>query len=166
MSNTRKAGRRERFLARRRPSAPYSIAVDDDTDAVNELAAAKEALDIAQLRTDDQAGQAVTDAEKRLEKARKTVAACYETVTLTAMAPADFEALIAEHPAREGEDEKWDDETFPRACFLACIDDDALTPEEWGAFVDECMSQGEREYLFRLAIALNARWPSGAVPNV
>jgi hypothetical protein len=166
MSNTVKAGRRERYLARRRPSVPYSLPLDDDTDAVNELAAAKDALDTARFRDDSGAEQAIATAEKRLEKARTAVAACYDTVTLTAMLPKKFEALVAEHPAREGEDEKWNAETFPRVCFLACIDDDFLTPEEWGTFVDERLSQGEREALFLSAVGLNARWPSGAVPNV
>ena len=166
MSNTKKAGRRERILARRRPSVAYELLVEDDTAAVAEMVAAKEALDVARFRTDDGAQQAVTDAEKRLEKAREDVAACYEAVPLIALPPAAFEALLAEHPPREDEDEKWNDLTFPRACFLACLDDSNVTPEEWAEFVDANVSQGEREHLFRTAMNLNARWPSGSIPNV
>lgn len=165
MSNTTKAGRRDRYLNRKLPSAPYSLALEDDTDAVTELAAAKEALETAQFREDDRTEAAVAEAEERLQKARAAVAACYDTVTLTAMLPDEFEALVTAHPPREGHKEKWNAATFPRACFLKCIDDDVLTPEEWGAFIDKHLALGEREALTLSAVGLNARWPSGAVPN-
>ena len=168
MSNTRKAGRRERLLARRRPSTVYQLAVDDDTAAVAAVAAAKDELGTARFRSDDSAAQAVTDAEERLAAARAAVEACYEPVTLTALPPAEFEALIAkpEYAARDGKDERWNVDTFPRACFLACVDTGDLTAEEWAEFADGSLSQGEREALFLAAVSVNARWPSGAVPNV
>ena len=168
MSNTRKAGRRERLLARKRPSFRYQLAVVDDTDAIAEMLAAKEVLDTAGYRTDDGAEQAVAAAETRLEKARTAVEACYETVTLTAMPPVDFEKLLAkpEYAARDGKDEKWNQDTFPPAVFLACVDDDELTSEEWATFTTENLAKGERESLFLAAVGINARWPSGAVPNV
>jgi hypothetical protein len=168
VSNTVKAGRRERLLARKRPTFDYQLAVVEDADAVAELSAAKEAFDTAEYRADEGAEQAVTEAEARLEKARKAVEACYEPVTLTAMPPTDFEALLAkpEYAARDGKDERWNADTFPRAVFLTCVEDEALTAEEWVAFTDGSLSQGERESLFMAAVALNARWPSGAVPNV
>ena len=167
MSNTKKAGRRERLLARKRPTVDYQLAVADDADAVAEMAAAKDALAAAGFRTDEGAAVAVAEAEARLAKARKAVEACYETVTLTALPPAEFEALISkpEHAARDGHEEKWNAETFPRGCFLACAPDD-LTADEWAEFVDANLAQGEREALFMTAIGLNVRWPSGAVPNV
>lgn len=165
MSTTEKAARRDRFLGRKLPSAPYSLALEDDTDAVTELEAAKESLETAQFREDDRAEAAVAEAEVRLEQARAAVAACYDTVTLTAMLPKEFEALVAAHPPRDGKKEKWNATTFPRACFLKCIDDDVLTPEEWGTFVDENLAAGEGEALMLTAVGLNARWPSGAVPN-
>lgn len=167
MSNTRKAGRRERLLARTRPTDDYQLAVVDVTGAVAELEAAKEALDAAGFRTDDAAAVAVAEAEARLEKSRAAVEACYEPVTLTALPPKEFEALVAEpeHAAREGKDERWNGDTFPRACFLACAPDD-LTPQEWEEFVDSSLSQGERESLFLAAVRINARWPSGSIPNV
>jgi hypothetical protein len=168
MSNTRKAGRRERLLARRRPTTIHQLAVEDDVVAVAELGAAKDAVDTARFRSDDGAQQAVTDAEKRLKAARAAVEACYEPVTLTALPPAEFEALIAkpEFAARDGKEERWNADTFPRACFLACVDTSDLTADEWAGFVDGSLSQGEREALFLAAVGVNARWPSGAVPNV
>jgi hypothetical protein len=168
VSNTKKAGRRERLLARKRPTADYQLAVVDDTDAVAELAAAKEALDTARFRGDDSAEDAVAAAEARLAAARAAVEACYEPVTLTAMPPVEFEALVAkpENQPRDGRDERWNADSFPRACFLACVADDEMSGDDWAEFVDGSLSQGEREALFMTAVGLNARWPSGAVPNV
>ena len=168
MSTTKKAGRRERFLARRRPTVDYQLAVLDDTDAVAELAAAKDAVDTARFREDDGAEQAVADAEGRLQRARTAVEECYEPVTLTALPPVEFEALVAkpEYAPRDGKGEKWNADTFPRACFLACVDTSGLSTQEWAEFVDGSLSQGEREALFMTAVGINARWPSGAVPSV
>lgn len=167
MSSTPKAGRRERLLARKRPSVVYQLAVVDDADAVAALTAAKDEVETARFRVSDDADQAVAAAEKRLTAARKAVEACYEPVTLTAMPPADFEALAAkpEHVARDGKDERWNEETFPRAVFLACVSTDDLSAQEWEEFVDGSLTQGERTALFMTAIGLNARWPNGSIPN-
>jgi hypothetical protein len=162
-----KAGRRERLLARKRPTVDYQLAVDDDTLAVAELNAAKEALDRAGFRDDDGAAQAVADAQARLDAARTAVEECYEPVPLTALLPKDFEALVAEHPPREGHDEKWNNSTFPRACFLKCVDTSGdMSAEDWDAFAAENLAAGERESMFLVAISVNARWPTGSIPNV
>lgn len=168
MSTTRQAGRRERLLARRRPTTVYQLAVEDDKAAIAEVTAAKDDLNTARFRSDDAAEQAVADAEERLAAARAALEACYEPVTLTALPPAEFEALIAkpEYVARDGKDERWNVDAFPRACFLACVDTSDLSAEEWTEFVDGSLSQGEREAIFLAAVSVNARWPSGAVPNV
>jgi hypothetical protein len=167
MSNARKAGRRERLLARRRPSIDYMLPVVDDTEARAELEEAKAALEVARLRADEGAGQAVADAEKRVAKARRAVESCYEPIHLVALPPVEFERLVAEHPAREGEEEAWNAETFPRAAFLACVQsgEDDLTPEEWAEWLDANLSQGEREALFLKVLEINARWPSGSLPE-
>lgn len=167
MSNTPKVGRRERFLARRRPAVDYQLAVIDETDAVAELTAAKDALDTARFREDEGADQAVAAAEARLAQARASVEACYEAVKLTALPPVEFEQLVAkpEYAPRDGKSEKWNADTFPRACFLACVDTSDLSADEWAEFVDGSLAQGERESLFMTAVGINARWPSGAVPN-
>jgi hypothetical protein len=168
MSNAPKTGRRERLLGRKRPSIDYQLPITDAAAAVAELEAAKAAFDSAQFRADDSAGQAAADAQGRLEVARAAVQDCYEPVTLTAMPPAEFEALVAkpEHAPREGKEEKWNTETFPRSCFLACVDTGDLSVDEWAEFVDSGLSQGEREALYLTAVAINARWPSGSIPNV
>jgi hypothetical protein len=164
-----RAGRRARLLARKRPTVDYQLAVEDDTAAVAALNAANEALEVARFREDNGAEQAIAAAEARLNAARAAVEACYEPVTLTALLPADFEAMIArpEYAARDGKDEKWNADTFPAACFLACVEDDGdMSAQDWATFATEHVSKGERESLYLTAISVNARWPSGAVPNV
>jgi hypothetical protein len=165
VSNTKRAGRRARLLARKRPTVDYQLAVVDELDAVAELAAAREAFEVAQLRVDDGAETAVVEAEKRVEQARKAVEACYEPVTFTALPPVEFEALVAAHPSREGKEEQWNGDTFPPACFLACVDTAELSADEWAEFVQASVSQAERVALFAAAIGINARWPNGSIPN-
>lgn len=166
MSTTKRAGRRERLLARKRPTLDYHLAVVDDTAAVAELTAAKEALEIARIAASDQrADKAVSAAEERLKLAREAVQDCYEPVKLTALPPAEFEELAAAHPAREGKDEQWNSDTFPVACFLACVDTSELSADEWTEFLKTSVSQSERLSLFTTAIGVNARWPSGSIPE-
>lgn len=170
MSSPKRAGRRERLLARKRPTVDYHLAVVDDTEAVAELAAAKDARDVAQIAAADlpaaTADERLNAADERLRAAQQAVEDCYEAITLTAMPPADFEALAGkpEHAPREGKNEQWNEETFPRAVFLACAPDD-LTPDEWESFADSNLTQGERTALFMTAVGLNARWPSGSIPE-
>lgn len=167
MSNTKKAGRRERLLARKRPTATYQLAVEDTSAEIEELAEAKAALEVAQYRSDDGAMEAVSEAQQRVEQAREAVAACYEAVTFTALAPAEFEALAGkpEHKARDGKDEAWNADTFPRSCFLACVDTTDLSVDEWSEFVDANLSQAERTSLFLTAVGVNARFPDGTIPK-
>lgn len=166
MSNTPKAGRRERLLGRKRPSVDYQIPITDAAAAVAGLEAAKAAFDSAQFRTDEGADQAVADAQARLDAARAAVEACYEPVPLAAIPPKDFEELVAAHPPREGHDEKWNVAAFPRACFLACVDTSGdMSAEDWDAFATENLAAGEREAMYLTAVAINARWPSGSIPN-
>ena len=167
MSNTKKAGRRERLLARKRPTAVHQLRVEDDSAALEELAEAKAALEVAQFRTDDGAEQALAEAQRRVAKAHKAVAACYEPVAFTALLPKDFEELAAqpEHKAREGKDEAWNSDTFPRACFLACVDTGDLTAEEWAEFAETNVSRAERTSLFLTAVGVNARYSDGTIPK-
>jgi hypothetical protein len=173
MSDTTKAARRERLLGRKRRTLIYQLAVDEDADAVAELIEAKDALDTAQIAAEDlpadRADQLIGEAEARLQRAREAVAACYEPVPLTAMLPTEFEALAAkpEHVARDGREERWNEDTFPRAVFFECLSpDDDLSAEEWATLIDTSLASGERKHLFAVAVGLNSRMPSGSIPNV
>lgn len=165
MSNRKKAGRRERLLNRSLPTDVHQLRVEDDAAAQAELVAARGQLELAPFRPEG-ADEAVAAAEKRVAAARRAVEACYEPVTLRALRPKAFEALVAEHPPTE-EGKAWGP-TFPRALFLACAPtgEDDPSQEEWESILEDGLSHGEKEALFQRALEVNARWPSGAVPNV
>lgn len=153
----------DRLRGRKRPVSIYHLLVEeDDTAARAAVSSASEALELAQLRADDGAPQAVKDAQKALDKAQRALDACYEPIPIRALSPKAFEALVAEHPSKD-KDQAWA-ETFPRALFLACVEGD-LTEQEWNAFLDDQCSQGERLALHQEALNVNARWPSGAIPK-
>lgn len=161
---SKKKSQRDRLLGRTRPTVTHNLRVDDDTDARALVEAAREALSLALMRIDDRAEQAQAEAEERLGKARDVLAACYEPVVIRAMEPKRFEALVAEHPARKDHDERWNEETFGRALFLASVVGE-LSREEWEQVLDEQCSEGEQNGLFLDAKLVNARMPDGSVPK-
>lgn len=157
--------RRDRFRTRGRPSASYLLPVDDMAAAARAVRLAGERLNVTYLRRDEDAAQAVEQARQGLDQAQEQLEACYEPLVLTALAPDDFELLIAEHPPREGtSDEKYNPETFPTACFLACAPAD-LPEAEWRAFLTSNVSLLERDELLELAVAVNVRKIDGALPK-
>lgn len=160
----KKKTQRDRLLSRSRPTTIHHLRVEDDTDARAAVEAAQEALGVARMRMDARATEAVTEAENTLEKARADLAACYEPVVIRAMEPRRFEDLVAQHPARDGKDERWNVETFPRALFLASVVGE-LSREEWEQVLDEQCSEGEQNGLFLDAQLVNARMPDGRVPK-
>lgn len=156
---------RDRLRARPRPTLPYELPVGDVAAARQAVARAEDALRAARFRSDDGAEQAVAAAREALTGAEAALKACYETVTLTALPPADFEALVALHPPREGtSDEAWNVDSFPRACFLACAPVD-LSEAEWESVLAENLSIAERAELYSVAIAVNVRVVTGALPK-
>ncbi len=158
-----KVSRRDRLRSRPRPSVPYRFQIDDVTEPAKALIEAELALRMAQARGADAAE--IADLRKKQESAQKKFDACYEVIEITAMKPSDFEALIAEHPAREGtDDSSWNDDTFPRACFLACAPDD-LSADEWDEFLSENCSDGEIGQLYQMALVINVRAPEKSVPK-
>lgn len=156
---------RDRLRGRGRPSAAYLLPVGNIAAAAREVRLAEQAWRVAQLRTGDGAAEAVAAAREALDQAEEVLQECYERVELTALAPADFEALVAEHEPREdSDDEEWDSETFPLACFVACAPGD-LSAQEWTDFLNSNVSVVERDELLQLAIAVNIRQVNPAVPK-
>ncbi|MEU8055715.1 hypothetical protein [Microbispora bryophytorum] len=153
---------KERLASRARPTFTYRLRVDDTADAEKALSDAYASFQFASISGDtnriDTAKKVVTDAEKALD-------ACYEPIVLTAMKPDEFEALVDGHPVRPNtDDEAWNMDTFPKACFLACAPAD-LSADEWEGFLSESCSDGERTALFNAAIAINVRIPDPTVPK-
>ena len=152
-------GLRERMASKALPCLPYRVRIDDTTAAEQAVRDAQGELLLA-LGTDRE-----KDARLAVEAAGALLAACFETITLTAMDPDAFEELVAEHPPREGhpDDEAWNVDTLPRATFLACAPD-FYTPEEWVAWLTKCNS-GERTDLYNAAVAINVRTVSATLPK-
>ncbi|TDE40497.1 hypothetical protein E1295_31860 [Nonomuraea mesophila] len=136
--------------------------IDDPTEAKHRLEESLIALRMAQVRGDGDVA-ALTGAA---EQARHAVDACYEEIRTTALEHDDLEALIGEHPPRAGtDDESWNDDTFPRALWIACAPADVMTADEWGAWLDGHTSDGERAAFFTAALKVNMRAPDGAIPK-
>lgn len=159
-----KSGLRDRLIGRKRPSLTIPLADADLTVPSREVALAEESWRIVQLDKGDQQPKRLAAARRDLDAAIAALDACYIKVTVTALPPEHFEKLVAEHPAREGEDEAWDEQTFPRALFFACADDE-LSAEEWATFLDERCSQAEQNTLLLAAQQVNVRAPSAAIPK-
>ena len=154
----------ERLKGRQRPTAVHHLLMDDDTAARAALALANQEWELSTLRTDTTDDE-VAAAKQAREAAQAAVDACYEPITMRAMPPTTFELLAAQHPARKDKpDERWNNDTFPRALFLMSVVGD-MTNEEWVTFLDEQCSQGERTALGMAALNVNARWPSGDIPK-
>jgi hypothetical protein len=162
---------RARLEAKRRVETFYDLAVEDPTAAEEELAAARADLRLLEARADDMPDVAGADAADGLEPARARLTAaeqklqdCYERIRFAALAPPDFEALIAAHPA--GDDaHRWNAATFEPALVAAAAQGD-LDEDGWLAFLrsDRC-STGELAALFDAALRAQVRPRNAALPK-
>jgi hypothetical protein len=153
----------DRLKNRARPSDTYWLQVEPTERAGRALATAKETLQLRLLAGADE--DATAAAREAVAAAEAELKACYEPITVTALAPAAFEQLVKEHPPRAGsDDDAWNMDTFPRACFLACAPADWDGPE-WAAFLDDRLSEAERLRLCNVAVAVNVRVPDPTVPK-
>lgn len=154
---------RDRLKNRPRPTVDCQLRVEDIKHPTKVLEDANINYRMAQMRNSDP--DTVESLRKDVDVAQRKLDSCYLTLTLTALKPSDFEALIAQHPAREGtEDATWNTDTFPKACFMACAPTD-LSPEEWDDFLEDNCSDGEREALYHAALVVNVRAPERTVPK-
>lgn len=155
---------RERLRNKRRPSAPCRLRIDDTAPAQRALEEAVVALRLAQAGDSD--AETLEGHRQAVREARAALEGCYEPITLLALPPADLEALIAAHPPRKDDDNdvEWNNASFPRALFLACVQGD-LSSEEWETILAESCSDGEVNALEQAAIAINVRAPEGTVPK-
>lgn len=139
--------------------------IDDDTEARKEVEQARVLLNIFLAQGQDADQAALRKARARLTKAEAAVRACYEFVTLRALAADDWEALVDSHKPRPDTDDRiWNGETFPRAAFLACVESD-LTAEEWEHVWTTVLSNAERIELSNAAVRVNVRTPDSSLPK-
>jgi hypothetical protein len=171
---TAEPSQRDRLLARPLPSLPYPILVVDPSEARAAVEAHRSARQ-ALLRAEE-GTPAYVVAEAGLAEAQAAADACYETVTLTALPPADYEQLKSEHPptaaqvaAAEAEQVRppdADPDTFVPSLLAASAGSD-MTAEHWSTFLAEHCSDGERQELRVAVLGLNerARWADPMLPK-
>lgn len=156
---------RDRLRSRQRPTTTYPMRVADTQDAERELLEAQAAYRRASRLGGPDSPEA-RDAKTRVEQAEEALRGCYVDIKLVALPPDELEALIAQHPPREGVDDgPVNADSYPRALFLACVDAEGMTREDWEYVLDHTCSYGERQELYLLAQALNTRGPSTALPK-
>ncbi|GAA4100948.1 hypothetical protein [Nonomuraea soli] len=156
---------RDRILGRPAPTAVYKLRVADTAAAAQALTDAQSELGI--LLVSGEGDEATLErARDRLASARADLEACFEPIVCTAMAPADFEGLVAKHPPREDhpEDETWNMSTFPHELFAKCAPD-YLTPEEWAEWLKTRVNEGEQVGLVNTAIKANTRSMDESIPK-
>lgn len=155
-----KPSQRDRLMNRTLPSVTQAIAIDDPTSALRALSHADRVHQHA-VRSGDAAEIKRTKAA--LTRAQKKHDACFEQLTIRALRPKMYEALIAEHPpTREQtatataphEAPQWNRDTFRPALLAACVEGD-MTAEDWAAWLEEHSSRGEGDKLFVVTLALN-----------
>lgn len=155
---------RDQLRGRARPSLDYELPVGDVGAARRALAVAEETLRLVLPRSDEGAAEAVASAREAVAQAEADLAACYAHIALTALPPEEYEALVALHaPRPDSSDTAWNQDTFPRACFLACATE--LTPAEWEEVLRDNVSHAERNDLFIVAGAINVRLINTALPK-
>jgi hypothetical protein len=144
---------------------PYLLPMDGMAAAAREVHLAEQAWRVSLLRTGEGAEEAVAAARQTLDQAQKALDACYERIDMTALAKPDFEVLVGKHPPREGTtDEKYNAETFPLACFLACAPAD-MPEKEWIEFLKRNVSTVEYDELLLLAVEVNVRRVNPGIPK-
>lgn len=148
----------------------------DFEDAEADLAAAKKAVDEAEKTADRRAGgklaidpaltKRVTEAEKAVAAAEAAVDAASVVITIAALKAADYDALLKEHPPREGNEldgmSDYNRDTFPDALMAASAS--KRVEDADGGLVDmdvedliATMSSGERALACRVAFDVNQR---------
>lgn len=167
-----------------RASRPMALCLDtelsmDLEDAEAELAEAKQELDAAEAMAEPRAGgkvgvdpalkKRVKDAEAAVAAAEAAVDAASIIITFSALKADAYDALLKEHPPREGNDQDalydYNRETFPGAVMEASAsknvkDADGNLVELDIADVLATMSAGERTVAAAVALNMNQRQSS------
>jgi hypothetical protein len=155
---------RERLEAKSRVTTTYDLAVADPTGAESKVAAAGAALTLALHEHDEDSAEAGS-ARAALDAARAELDACFETITFQALPPDDFEALVAAHPPKTRPDRDEWEKTFEPALIALCAQGD-LGEQWWLDYLASGkVSSGERDALFRNALAANVRARSTSLPK-
>lgn len=141
----------DRLASRPPVTAPYQLRVADDREVRAELAAARAEGD-----------------ETRIATALAAVQACYEEITITALAPEVMEDLQGQHPPTEEQRDRnalYNATTFPPALIAACADTED-TEQEWAEYTTKGpLTAGEALDLFHACWDINYRTPDPWLPK-
>jgi hypothetical protein len=154
-----------RIKSRGLPSVPFRLLVVDGEQLAAAMAKDQEAaarLRQAILRHDPEKPDRVKElaaAKRARAKTEKAVAACWETIRLTALPPDEFEELKAACPPTAEElkadaEAEWSKAALRPALLASCAEG-GLSVEEWGQLLAERFSKGERQDIFTTALAIN-----------
>jgi len=156
---------RERLLGRRIPPERVTIRVDfsDAADvAYAEYESALRDLQLAESRNAD-----LTDARARLAESSAALAEFQEVLVVSPIPPADYEALIGEHPPTEQQQAlnyRWDPDGFIPALLAACIGqelppEDRMSEKDWLDWTTTAAvgAAGEVMALFAACLRVNDR---------
>jgi hypothetical protein len=167
-------GLREILPSRGLPETTYPIRAVTSAvlaDAEAELSAARTALAVA-----EGAKRVSTAHRDRVSAAEDAVAACYHVLTVRALPPAEYEALVAEHAPGDDADGKrrmaFNQATLMPALLAVCVFDGpdeaepALSEGEWREQIAKGSgSAGETGALFATVWAINDRSPDVNIPK-
>jgi hypothetical protein len=155
----------ERVRNRKLPSLPFRVLVVDGDElevAQRKLLEATERKRRAERNLVPEKPERVKEAEsakRALSRAEKAFESCWETIRITAIEPATYEALRAEYPPTP-EQLKDDPEAEYglgfRAALLAACAEGGKTVDDWADMLEHQFSTGERQELFTTALAVNA----------
>lgn len=158
---------RERLLARRIPPERVTIRVDFSAEADEAFAAHESAL--RDLAEDQARGADLVAARARVEEARAALAPFQEVLVVTAMAPAEYEALVGEHPPTDDQQKlsyAWNPESFVPALLAACIGsdlpvEDRMSEKDWIDWITttSAAAAGELTALYAACLRVNDRAP-------
>lgn len=166
-------GLKDRFAARQRPQETFPLRMEfgpESEAAEREFNAA--VLELASAR--ERGLPDVGALQRRVDAAREKRESFYEFLVVRAMAPAEFEDLVSQHPATEEQHAKakaedrphkpiWNPDTFIPALLAASIDSD-MSGEDWAELTSKGpVAAGEVGALFNAALQVNDRTPDPTV---
>ena len=138
---------RGRLANKARPTVSFPLRVEDDTRALDALAAAE-----------------ASGSEAAVEAARKEIDSCYEWLQITARTPREWEEMIKAYPPTDeqvkADPKAWcNEEAFVPALLAACIDGEE-TAEDWAEFIHSGpVSPGEVQELIAAVWSIHDRSP-------
>lgn len=152
----------ERLKKRRRPSLPYhllDVSPDELLKAQERVTEAERRHRIAVARETPAKPETVkelTAAKRALAAAVKRLEGCWQTFTLTAMEPDQYEALKSAHPPTKEQAEagdEWNRDTLRPALLEECTE--GMTAKQWAEVLSSSFAEGERQEIFATALAIN-----------